>query len=106
MDSFDGPITARLVESDEGFGRYTGNPTSKGSFLTKSTFSTPSEAVDALNLGPFGNPATFRQPVTSSGRSIVLEGGIRGGQPGVRQTLIINRGRFEIGTGRTFGNGQ
>ena len=100
VESFDGPITARLVRPGEEFGRFTGNPESRGSFLTKSTFGSPSEAVDALNLKPFGNPATYRQPVLSSGRSIVLEGVIKDGALlGTRQTLIINRDAFEFGIG-------
>ena len=71
--------TTRLVRPREEFGRFSGSPDGTGSFLTKSTFETPQEAVDALFLGPFGNPATFRQPVVSTQRSIVLEGLIKNG---------------------------
>ncbi len=99
LDSIDGPITARLVRPGEQFGRYAGKPTGEGSFLTKSVFGSPSQAQDALYLRPFNNPATYRQPVTSTGRSIVIEGGIKNGAPGVRQTIIINRGAFGFGTG-------
>jgi len=100
LDSFDGPITARLVRPGEEFGRFSGQPGGAGSFLTKSIFETPDQAVDALFLKPFGNPATFRQSVVSTQRSIVLEGLIKNGAPpGTTQSVIINRGAFEFGTG-------
>lgn len=103
VGSFDGPITARLVRPGENFGRFTGKPHGSGSFLTKSIFSNPAEAVGALRLGPYGNPATYRQPVVSSGRSIVLEGVIKDGvPPGTRQTLIIDQDAFKFGAGVSF----
>lgn len=102
IGSFDGPITARIVRPGEDFLRYTGNPTSTGSFLTKSRFSNPASAVDGLYLSPYGNPATYVQTVTSSGRSIVLEGAIKNGGSGVGQTVIHNRGAFTFGVGQGF----
>lgn len=35
-------------------------------------------AVEGLNLGPYNNPATYQQAVTSMGNGLVLEGGIAG----------------------------
>lgn len=102
IGSFDGPITARIVRPGEDFLRYTGNPNSTGSFLTKTRFGSPGSAVDGLYLGPYGNPATYVQTVTSSGRSIVLEGAIKNGGAGVGQTVIHNRGEFTFGPGVGF----
>jgi hypothetical protein len=98
--SFDGPITVRLVRPGENFLRYTDVADSKGSFLTTTQFANPSEEVDGLYLGPYGNGATLVQPVTSVGRSIVLEGGVANGGAGIQQTLIVNRNAFEIGLGK------
>lgn len=99
IESFEGPITARIVRPGEDFVRYFDEPFSTGNFLGKTRFSSPSEAVDALALRGFPNKATSVQPVTSTGRTIVLEGGIRGGQTGVRQTVIHNQNAFFFGPG-------
>ena len=53
--------------------------------------------MQGLYLGPYGNSATFIQDVTAGSRTIVLEGGVRNGGVGVRQTLIINRDAFQFG---------
>ena len=97
--SFDGPITARIVSPGENFVRYTDVADSQGSFLTKTIFPDPAAAVNGLYLGPYGNNASLMQPVTATGRSIILEGGIANGTPGVQQSLIVNRGAFQFGTG-------
>jgi hypothetical protein len=102
LGSFDGPITARIVEPGETFLRYTDVASSRGSFLTTTQFASPAEAVEGLYLGPYGNNASLVQPVTASGRNIVLEGGIQNGGVGVRQTLIIDRGAFQFGEGRGY----
>ena len=100
LSSIDGPITARLVRPGEDFGRYSGRAEGPGSFLTKSTFDTPEQAVDALFLRPYGNPATFRQPVVSTNRSIMLEGLIKNGAPpGTKQAIVVDRNAFEFGQG-------
>jgi len=103
VDSFDGPITARLVRSNEDWLRYTDVANSKGSFLTKTQFATPDEAVRGLYLLPeFNNNATLVQGVSSTGRSIVLEGAVKNGGPGIRQTLVIDRDKFYFGTGKGY----
>ena len=101
--SFDGPVTASIAEPGEQWLRYTGTAGSKGSFLTKVKFGNAAEAVDALNLRPWGNPANLRQTVTATGRSIILEGRIKGSiPPDVKQTVIVERGKFEFSTGEPF----
>ncbi len=101
--SFDGPVTASIAEPGEQWLRYTGAAASKGSFLTRVRFGNSSEAVDALNLRPWGNPATLRQTVTATGRSIILEGRIKGSvPPDIRQTIIVDRGKFEFTIGEPF----
>lgn len=102
INSFDGPITARIVELGKSFLRYTDVANSKGSFLTNTMFSNPASAVDGLYLAPYGNGASLLQPVSASGRSIILEGGIANGGRGVTQSLIIDRGAFTFGTGAGF----
>ena len=104
IDSFDdGPITVREAQPGETFYRYSGRDDGKGSFLTQSKYSTPQEAVDGLYLGPYNNPATYRQAVTTTSPSTVLEGGVRNGQPpGAQQTLLTNLGDFAFGTGEKF----
>lgn len=82
--------------------RYIDAAVSRGSFVTSSQFATPSEAVNGLYLGPYGNNASLVQPVTASGRSIVIEGGIKNGGIGVRQSLIIDRKAFQFGEGRGY----
>ncbi len=102
VGSFEGPITARIVRSSEDFLRYTGSPTSTGSFLTKTRFADPTSAIEGLHLSPYGNPAAYVQKVTSSGRSIVFEGAIKNGGIGISQTVIHNRGAFKFGIGQGF----
>jgi RHS repeat-associated protein len=100
-DSFEGPITARIAQPGEQFVRYTGRAGSRGSFVTGSTFATPNEALQALNLAPYGNPAGVRQFVTANRKSLVFQGGIAGGSPGVRQTLVVNQDAFTFSLGTT-----
>jgi hypothetical protein len=96
----DGPITVRETQPGETFYRYSGTPDGKGSFLTQTKYATPEEAVDGLNLGPYKNPATYRQPVTATSPATVLEGGVRGGiPPGASQTVLSGPGGFEFGQG-------
>jgi hypothetical protein len=102
IESFEGSITARIVEPGEQSFRYTGKGGSKGSFLVKSIFGSSEEAVSSLNLAPYGNMAELRQTVTATKRSIVLEGGIKGGASGTRQTLIIDREAFGFDFGERF----
>ena len=101
--SFAGPISARIVPPEESFFRYTADPTSRGSFLTKSLFAAPAEAVVALALSVTGNAATYRQTVTAMVCAIVLEGGIAGGGPIEIQTLAPNRDAFDYGQGMPYG---
>jgi hypothetical protein len=96
--SFDGPMTARIVRPGEEFLRYTDVPTSTGSFLTKTEFATPAQAVDGLYLGPYGNSASYLQQVTARNSTIVLEGAIANGGQGIKQ-LVVNRNAFEFNTG-------
>jgi len=101
--SFDGPVTASIAEPGRQWFRYTDVPVSKGTFLTERLFGTPEEAIDGLYLRPWGNRALYRQTVTATGRSIVLEGAIKGSpSPGVRQTVIVDREKFEFGIGQQY----
>jgi RHS repeat-associated protein len=101
--SFDGPVTATIAEPGDQWFRYTGVAGSRGSFLTKVSFAQPTQAIDALNLRPWGNPANIRQTVTATGRSIILEGSIKGGvPPGVRQTVIVDREKFQFSVGEKY----
>jgi RHS repeat-associated protein len=102
VTSFEGPITARIVETGEKFGRFTGDAESKGHFLTKSAFASPAEAKQALGLQKFSNPATLHQEVAAGSRTVVLEGGIKGGRKGVRQSLIVDHSKFNFGKGEGF----
>src|SRR5213082_2066231 len=96
VSSFDGPISVRQVQAGEQFLRYTGDPTSSGSFLTGSQFSTPAEAVKSLALEGYGNPATYVQNVTALRPSLVLEGRIAGGAEGITQTVVMDPGGFQF----------
>ncbi|HEY0199051.1 MAG TPA: putative Ig domain-containing protein [Rhodanobacter sp.] len=98
----DGDITARLVRPNEDFLRYFDAPKDQGSFLTKTVFDSPSSAVDGLNLGPYGNKADLVQTVTSKGRTIILEAGVKNGGADVRQFLIHDRSVFEFSPGRNY----
>ena len=99
----DGPITVRETQAGETFYRYSGTPDGKGSFLTQTKYANPQEAVDGLHLGPYNNPATYRQPVTATGPSTVLEGGVRNGvPPGARQTVVTGMDSFQYGEGVTY----
>jgi RHS repeat-associated protein len=103
VSSFDGPVTATIVEPGEQWLRYTGKAGSKGNFLSRISFGNSEEALDALNLRPWGNPATLRQTVTATGRSIVLEGQIKGSvPPGVKQTLVMDRDKFQFSMGERY----
>lgn len=99
VDSFEGPITARLVRPGEDFVRHFDEPFSTGNFLGKTRFASPGEAVDALALRGFPHRATSVQPLTSTGRTIVLEGNIKGGGTGVGQTVIYDQNAFFFGPG-------
>ena len=97
--SFEGSITARMTEAGEQFLRYTGQSGTTGNFLSGTAFSSPAEAAEALNLAPWGNPATVQQIVIANSPSLVFERGIAGGTPGVTQTLILDRSAFSFGLG-------
>jgi hypothetical protein len=73
VESFDAPITARIVEPGEEFLRYAPAATGRGRFFTKPRFDSPAEAWSALALrhSP-GNDARFRQTVTVMRCTIVL----------------------------------
>lgn len=103
IDSFGGDITARIVRKGERFKRYTDAGDSKGSFLTKSEFDSPQDAVAGLHLGPYGNSAGLVQDVTASKSSIVLEGQVKNGGQGVSQSLVTDRGAFTFGAGKKYG---
>lgn len=96
VDSFEGPITARISRPGEQYLRYLDSPEGTGSFLTRSEFFSPVDARRGLNLDPSltRNIATTRQTVTTQRSSIVFEGGVRGGTPGTQQTVITDRTRF------------
>ncbi|HEY6330934.1 MAG TPA: hypothetical protein VI756_16500 [Blastocatellia bacterium] len=99
----DGPITVRTAQPGEQFYRYSGTPEGSGSFLTTQNFSSPDEAVNALHLQDYGNPATYQQTVTATEPTTVLEGGVRGGDPpGSPQTLVTDRSAFNYSTGAPY----
>ena len=101
--SFTGPLSARIVLPPEQFVRYSGVPEGRGSFLTKTLFISPAEAVPALALQVTGNTAMYRQTVVAVACAVVVEGGIFGGAPGVLQTLAPNRDAFSFSTGQLYG---
>ena len=103
INSFDGPISVRLVQPQEQFLRYTDYPDSAGRFLTNTEFENPAAAVEGLALGPYNNTASLVQTVTAVNPTLVLEGGIAGGGAGIQQTLIVDRSAFEFGTGVEYG---
>ena len=97
--SFQGQITARIVQKGESFMRYSSQAGGKGSFVTQKAYSSPSAAVDALYLKPYGNTATHMQRVTAQRTSIVFEGGIYKGASGARQSFLVDQGAFKFGSG-------
>ena len=92
-------LDVQISRTTSDFLRYTDAAKSTGSFVTKTPFANPAAAIDGLYLGPYGNGASLMQLVTSTARSIVLEGGVANGGAGVRQSVIVNRGAFQFGTG-------
>lgn len=98
--SFEGPITARTTYVDEVFLRYTTRSGTKGNFLCGTSFETPSEAVQSLNLAPYGNSASVRQIVFANSPSLVFEGRVAGGA--AAQTLVVDKGAFTFGLGVKF----
>lgn len=103
VSSFDGPITAREVETGEKFLRYTDVADSKGSFFTKSAFESQEAAAQALYLKPYGNNASLVQEVIATKSTTVLEGAVAEGvPPGTVQTLLTDRTGFAIGKGVAY----
>jgi hypothetical protein len=95
----EGPVQLRYVPADGSFLRYTDFPNRAGSFATDVLYSSADEAVNALNLRPYDNHANFLQTVIARGPTLVLEGGIRGGEEGAVQYLIIDQSSFRYGEG-------
>jgi hypothetical protein len=95
----DSPIVYAPVQAGDTFLRYTDIPDSQGSFLTNTQFSSPPETVNALALDDFDNKASLVQTVTANYDTRVLQGGIRGGTPGVQQNVIIDRNSFSFSQG-------
>ena len=104
VSSFEGPITASISRPGSGYLRYLDSPEGSGSFLTRNEFFSPVDARKGLNLDPAftRNLATTRQTVTSTERSIIFEGNVRGGSPGVQQILAPNKATFEFGPGYRY----
>lgn len=104
IDSFEGPITARISRPGESYLRYFDGESGEGNFVTRNEFFSPVDARGGLNLDPdlTANLATSQQAVTSTQRSIVFEGGVRDGGFGVRQTLITDRMKFLFGPGYRY----
>jgi len=92
------PVTSRIAYSElwYRYGRLTGG--TKGSFLTKAYFNDSRVAIDQLNLGPYGNPATGRQIVRIIGPTEVIEGAVAGGRPaGTTQAMVLDWDNVEFG---------
>jgi RHS repeat-associated protein len=100
--SFSGPVNVSVMQKGRKLLRYTGEPTSKGHFFTDAMYSTSRDAVTNLNLAPWRNPATFRQPVTSAQRTIALEGGVANGGADATQTFVQNWDALMFEMGKTF----
>lgn len=91
--SFSGQITARVAQPGESFLRYTADAGSTGNFLTRTSFTNPTQATKALHLLPeHGNDATLVQNVVVSSPTLVFEGVIRGGT--AVQTFLVDRSAF------------
>lgn len=56
-------------------------------------------AVEGLYLSPYGNFAEVKQFVVVRRPTIVFDGPVNHGSPGVTQTLILNRSAFRFGLG-------
>lgn len=103
INSFDGDITARIIEPGEAFFRYTDDAGSTGSFLTKADhFTSTQEAVDALAIGEFSNNATLRQTVVANKRTIVLEGKIKGSSQNLNQSVLVELENFIFLEGENY----
>jgi YD repeat-containing protein len=104
VESFEGPITARITRPGEQNLRYFDGPDGSGNFLTRSEFASPVDARRGLNLDPLFTPntATSLQTVTTIGRSVVFEGAVRGGSLGVQQTVIGDKAKFLFGPGYRY----
>jgi YD repeat-containing protein len=88
----------REVKAGETFLRYSdeaGNAV--GSFLTKTAYPTPSQAVGALNLEDFNNGATLVQQVTATQDTYVLEGGVAGSDSNAYQAIAVDQSAFTYG---------
>jgi hypothetical protein len=99
LESFEGDLSVRVAQPGENFKRYANDSNGRGGFLSREIFSSPTEAVEALYLKPYDNKAIYRQPVSVAKPTIVIEGGIKNGRPGNRQTLVIDREAFDYGVG-------
>jgi hypothetical protein len=104
VDSFEGPIMARISRPGEGYLRYFDGESGTGNFITRSEFYSPVDARLGLNLDSefTANIATASQTVNSTQRSIVFEGQVRDGREGVNQTLILDRTKFIFGPGYRY----
>jgi hypothetical protein len=94
-----GVVELRYVPLDGSFLRYTDFPQRPGSFATDLLYASADEAVSALNLRPFDNHANFLQTVVAKNPTLVLQGGIRGGEQGAMQVLLVDQGSFTYGEG-------
>lgn len=97
VSSCTSPITLRRVGTGETWWRYSKREVGRGNFLTKIFYNDPETAVNDLALNSSRNDASFRQRITATRPTYVLESGIRGGNG--RQTIILDPDAFEYGSG-------
>jgi hypothetical protein len=81
--------------------RYGAHATGAGRFLTATKFTSATETQAALHL-PYTNTATCRAPVKVTKRTLVLDGYIAFGKPGVRQIVILDPSAFSFGHGSAY----
>jgi hypothetical protein len=101
--SFKGQIQARTISKGATYRRYSATPTGSGNFLTPARFPNPQQAELALHL-PYQNNASCLQRVRAKQRTLILEGAINAGQPGIKQILILRKDTFTFPRGKSYAN--
>lgn len=99
--SFYGPIDAETLPAGTKVWRYGAQATGAGRFVTTTNFTSATETQAALHL-PYWNTATCKAPVTVTKRTLVLDGYIAFGKPGVRQIVILDPSAFSFSHGSAY----
>ena len=101
VDSFTGGLEIRTVGTHDHFFRYTTTAHDGGSYLTRLSFHGPTTTRLALHL-PYADTAACIESISVLQPTLVLEGQVAQGRPGVLQLFMIKPHDFNHDSSTTY----